>query len=318
MGGVEFEGTVDPIDAEQWLEWIERVFELLECSDTAKFKYVVSLLQNDAYDWWVSIPNVRAKPPVLIWNDFVKEFYKKYVPPAYHDVKKKEFLNFEQRSMSIAEYQQKFLRLSCYARGIINNEKDKYSQFKDGLNDSIRKSVVVLQHENFCKLVLAALTWERIDKEQAGKNEHKFRKAYADSGCPSKRGRFNSYQANTFCKLAQHKQNRSSSFTVSTLSYGRDKTRIHTCAQCGRNHFGTCRRVFGAFFNCGSFDHKVRDCPNPNPTSSPRTEGSVQKPVTTPSQGNRGAIFRNPQATGAGAANLAGGSRATVRAYAMR
>ncbi|XP_055803436.1 uncharacterized protein LOC129872477 [Solanum dulcamara] len=213
MGGVEFEGTVDPIDDEQWLEWIERV----------------------------SVPNARAKPPVLTWNDFVKEFYKKYVPPTYHDSKKKEFLNLEQGSMSIDEYQQKFLGLSRYAVGIINNEKDKCRRFENDLNDSIRKSVAILQHENFCKLVSSGLTWERIDKEQAGRNEYKFRKAYADLGGPSKRGRFDSSKANTFCKLAQHKQNRSSFSTASAPSYGQGKTRIPTCTQCGKNHFGTCR-----------------------------------------------------------------------------
>ncbi|XP_055819235.1 uncharacterized protein LOC129888003 [Solanum dulcamara] len=261
MEGVEFEGTVDPTDAEQWLERIERVFE-------------------------------QAKPSVLTWDDFVKEFNKKYVPPAYHDAKKKEFLNLEQGSMSIAEYQQQFLKLSRYAGGIINDEKDKCRQFEDDLNDSIRKSVAVLQHKNFCKLVSAALTWERIDKEQIGRNEYKFRKAYVDSGGPSKRG--------------------------STPSYGQGKTGIPTCAQCGKNHFDTCRRAYGACFNYGSFDHKVRDCPNPNPISSPHTEVSVQKPITTQSQGNKGARSRNTQATGAGGSNQASGSRATARSYAMR
>ncbi|XP_055824346.1 uncharacterized protein LOC129892830 [Solanum dulcamara] len=263
MGEVEFEGSVDPTDVEQWLERIERVFEQLEYSDAAKFKYAISLLQKDVYDWYVSVPNVRAKPPILTWNDFVKEFHKKYVPLAYHDAKKKEFLNLEQG-------------------------------------------------------ISAALTWERIDKEQAGRNEHKFRKAYADSGGPSKKGRFDSSQANTFRKLAQHKQNRSSSFTTSTPSSGQGKNHIPPCAQCGRNHFGTCKRASGACFNCGSFDHKVRDCPNPNPTSSPRTEGLVQKPVTTPFQGNRGARSRNIKATGTDAANPAGRSRDIARAYAMR
>ena len=43
MCGVEFEGIVDPIDAEQWLDRMEMVFEQLECSDVAKFKYAISL-----------------------------------------------------------------------------------------------------------------------------------------------------------------------------------------------------------------------------------------------------------------------------------
>ncbi|XP_055800363.1 uncharacterized protein LOC129869769 [Solanum dulcamara] len=75
---------------------MEKVFENLECSNAAKFKFVVSLLEKDSYDWWVSVSNAKEKPPVLTWNDFVKKFHMKYVPPAYHDAKKIEFLNLEQ------------------------------------------------------------------------------------------------------------------------------------------------------------------------------------------------------------------------------
>ncbi|XP_059315369.1 uncharacterized protein LOC132065974 [Lycium ferocissimum] len=290
---------------------MERVFEQLECSNAAKFKYVVSLLQKNADDWWVSVLNAKANPSVLTRNDFVNEFHMKYVPPTYPDAKKKEFLNLEQGGMSIVEYQQKFLRLSRYASGIINNEKYKCRRSEDRLNNSIRKSVEVLQHENFCKLVSAALTWERIDKEQASINENKFRKPDVDLGGPSKRGRFDNCEAGSVHKSDRLKQNKSNFSTASTPSYSQGKTHIPTCAQCGKNHSGTCRRASGACFNCGSFDHKVKDCPNPNPISSPRTEGSVQKPIAIPSQGNRGARSRNMQATSAGGPNQASGSRAT-------
>ncbi|XP_059310990.1 uncharacterized protein LOC132062433 [Lycium ferocissimum] len=261
---------------------MERVSEQLECSDTAKFKYADSLLQKDAYDWWVSVPNAKAKPPVLTWNDFVKEFHMKYVPPAYNDVKKKEFLNLEQGSMSIAEYQQKFLRLSRYAGGIINNEKDKCRRFEDR---STRNKLVEMKisSEKLMHIKEVHLKGEGLT----------IPKPVVFTSQPGK-------------------QNRSNFSTASTPSYGQGKSRIPTCAQCGKNHSGTCRRASGAYFNCGSLDHKVKDYPNPNPTSSPRTEGSVQKPITTPSQGNRGARSRNIQATGAGGANQASGLRVTA------
>ncbi|XP_049352548.1 uncharacterized protein LOC125816977 [Solanum verrucosum] len=246
MGGVEFEGTVDPTDAEQWLERMERVFEQLECSDVSKFKYAISLLQKDAYDWWVSVPKAKVKPHVLTWDDFLREFRMKYATPAYCDAKRKEFLNLRQRGMSIVEYQQKFLMLSRYAGGIIKEEKDKCRKFEDGLNDSIRKNVAILQHENFCK------------------------------------------------------------------------ARVPTCPHCGKNHYGTCRRASGVCFNCESFDHKVKDCPNPNNAPSLRAEGSVHKPSINPSQTNRGARPKNTQATGTSGANQASGQRATSRAYSMR
>ncbi len=48
---IEFKGTVDPLEAEQWLERMDRVFKKLHCTDELKFEYSVSLLQEDAYDW---------------------------------------------------------------------------------------------------------------------------------------------------------------------------------------------------------------------------------------------------------------------------
>ncbi|XP_049403939.1 uncharacterized protein LOC125867445 [Solanum stenotomum] len=250
-------------------------------------KYAISLLQKDAYDWWVSVPNAKVKPHVLTWDDFLREFRMKYVPPAYCDAKRKEFLNLRQRGMSIAEYQQKFLRLSRYAGGIIKEEKDKCRKFEDGFNDSIRKNVAILQHENFCK-------------------------------GPSKRGRFDNSKASSDNRPSQQKQSRLDFSTASTPNYGQGKPRVPTCPQCGKNHHGTCRRASGAFFNCGSFDHKVKDCPNPNNAPSLRTEGSVHMPSINPPQTNRGGRPKNTQVAGTSGANQASGQRATARAYATR
>ncbi len=55
-GATEFKGTVDPLEAEQWSERIERVFKKLHCIEELKFEYSVSLLQGDAYDWWKLSP----------------------------------------------------------------------------------------------------------------------------------------------------------------------------------------------------------------------------------------------------------------------
>ncbi|XP_070035131.1 uncharacterized protein [Nicotiana tomentosiformis] len=217
-------------------------------------------------------------------------------PPVYYDAKKKEFLNLRQGSMSIAEYQQKFLRISRYAGGIIDGERDKCRRFEEGLNGYIRKSVAILQLEDFSKLILAALTWERTDKEEASRRENKFRKGNSDYGGPSKKGKFDYSKMESAQKSSYHKQNKPNFSTASTPSYGQGKTYTPTYGQCGKNHYGACRRASRACFNCGSMDHKVKDCPNPNPFSYAQTEGSVQKPFTTHSQANSGARPRNIQA----------------------
>ncbi|XP_019266580.1 PREDICTED: uncharacterized protein LOC109244009 [Nicotiana attenuata] len=305
MDGVEFEGTTHPTVVEQWPKCMERVIERLEYTNAAKFKYDISLLQKDAYDWWVSVPNAKEKSPVLTWDDFIKAFRVKYVPHVYCDAKKKEFLNLRQGSVSIAGYQQKYLRLSRYAGGTIDDERDKCVIFEEGLNGSIRKSMAILQLEDFSKLVSAALTWKRIDKEEASRRENKFRKGDSDCGGPSKKEKFDYSKIESSHKSPYHKQNKPNFSTASTPIYGQGKTYIPTCALCGKNHYGACRRDSGACFNCIILDHKVKDCPNP--LSSTHTEGSVQKPITTHSQANRGAIPRNMQAAGSSGANQASG-----------
>nr|XP_016458319.1 PREDICTED: uncharacterized protein LOC107782001 [Nicotiana tabacum] len=254
----------------------------------------------------------KQKTPVQTWDDFVKAFRAKYVPPVYCDAKKNKFLNLRQGSMSIAEYQQKFYRLSRYAGGIIDGERDKYRKFEEGLNDYIRKSVAILQLEDFSKLISAALTWERIDKEEASRRENKFRKGNSDYDGPSKKGKFDYSKTESAQKSSYHKQNKPNFSTANTPSYVQGKTYTPTCTQCGKNHYGACRRASGACFNCGGKDHKVKDCPNPNPLSYTHIEDSVQKPITTHSQANSGARLRNMQAAGSGGANQDSGSRSTA------
>ncbi len=64
-GATEFKGTVDPLEAEQWLERMDKVFKKLHYPDELKFEYSVSLLLGDAYNWWKTIPHSLAGPPVL-------------------------------------------------------------------------------------------------------------------------------------------------------------------------------------------------------------------------------------------------------------
>ena len=77
LGVNPFHGTTDPAAAEAWLESTERVFNLMQCTPDEKFDYVVFLLQRDAYNWCKTIPRALDQPPVLLWNDFLREFHEK-------------------------------------------------------------------------------------------------------------------------------------------------------------------------------------------------------------------------------------------------
>ena len=47
-----FEGTVDPIVANEWVSMIEKIFEFVQIEDVEKVKCAVYMLRKDTRIWW--------------------------------------------------------------------------------------------------------------------------------------------------------------------------------------------------------------------------------------------------------------------------
>ncbi|KAL0313696.1 UNVERIFIED_CONTAM: hypothetical protein Scaly_2909500, partial [Sesamum calycinum] len=99
-----FASTTDPAEAEEWLRNTERVLDRVECTSEQKLRYVVSLFEKDALDWWETIPESKNRPITLTWNDFLKEFADKYTPPVYRN-RKVEFLELKKNELSVAGFE---------------------------------------------------------------------------------------------------------------------------------------------------------------------------------------------------------------------
>ena len=95
LGAVPFCGTLDPAEAESWLENTERIFNLMQCTTEEKYDYAVFLLQGDVYNWWKTVPQSRVQPPVLTWDDFLREYHEKYAPAVYKKEKRREFIELK-------------------------------------------------------------------------------------------------------------------------------------------------------------------------------------------------------------------------------
>ena len=86
----------------------------MHCTSEEKLECATSLLQDEAYQWWVSV--TRTSPPEKVRRKFfLDEFKKNYVGPIYLNNIRREFQNLRQRQMSVIEYQREFTRLSKYA-----------------------------------------------------------------------------------------------------------------------------------------------------------------------------------------------------------
>ncbi|XP_016751437.1 uncharacterized protein [Gossypium hirsutum] len=74
----------------------------MELSSSGKLKGAVSLLRDEAYQWWLTIKE-GTLPKCLTWESFKIAFQEKYVGISYMDVCRKEFLNLTQGDRAVAK-----------------------------------------------------------------------------------------------------------------------------------------------------------------------------------------------------------------------
>ena len=171
---IDFMGRKDdePSMVENWLKRIERMLVQMHCTTKEKFECVISLLQDEAYQWWVSV--IRTAPQESItWKIFLDEFRKQYVGHIYLSNMRREFHNLKQRQMSVIEYQREFTRLSKYAPKILVTKEEKCHKFEDCLNAYIVAHVTGFFHDDFFKIVTCTLNVERVKREEDERKEGK-------------------------------------------------------------------------------------------------------------------------------------------------
>ena len=162
----------EPSMAENWLERTERMLVQMHCTAKEKLECATSLLQDEAYQWWVSV--TRTAPPERVtWRLFLDEFKKHYVGRIYLNNMRREFHNLKQKQLSVTKYVREFTRLSKYAPEMLVSEEEKCRKFEDGLSDHIRVHVTGFCHDDFSKITTCALNVERVKKEENERNDRR-------------------------------------------------------------------------------------------------------------------------------------------------
>ncbi|KAA3484781.1 Retrotransposable element Tf2 [Gossypium australe] len=204
--------VVAPNVAEYWLEAVERIMDDLDCIMEQKLKGAVSLLRDEAYQWWLTVRE-GTQLDCVTWDFFKAAFQGK----------------------SVAEYEIKFLRLSRYAWGIAATEYEHCVRFEDGLRDELRVLIAPQRERDFAALVEKAKiaedvkSSERQNREQdMGKSKRNFETS-SSSGGPKKWPRFGGPTQARVPNVA---------------------VRPQPCADCGRSHLVECWKRTGACFRC--------------------------------------------------------------------
>ncbi|XP_016707222.1 uncharacterized protein [Gossypium hirsutum] len=171
---------VAPNVAEYWLEATERIMNDLDYSVEQKLKGAISLLRDEAYQWWLT---VRDRTPVnrVTWELFKMVFKGKYVGASYVDARRKEFLNLVQGGKTVAEYEAEFLRLSRYAVGIVATEYECSVRFEDGFRDELRVLITLQRERDFAALVEKAKIAEEVKRTERQNHEKDRNRFWRDS-----------------------------------------------------------------------------------------------------------------------------------------
>ncbi|KAA0067829.1 retrotransposon protein, putative, Ty3-gypsy subclass [Cucumis melo var. makuwa] len=259
LGATVFEGSIDPANAENWLNMLEKCFDVMNCPEERK--------------------------------TFRGIFEDKYYPSTYCEAKRDEFLGLKQGSLSVAEYERKNTELSRYADVIVAFESDRCRRFERGLRFEIRTPVTAIaKWTNFSQLVETALRVEQSIAEEKSAVELSRRTSTASGFRGREQRRF---MLGINISSRQDFKNRSGGQALRNVSYGslfqRQSHRIPS--QPIRS---TVRSQPGQESVASTPGHFKKDCPQLNMTVQ-RDQGVGSQTVeqsrvsVVPTEGTRGA-----------------------------
>ena len=137
-----FAHFADPMDAEDWLRTVERELHTAQCNDRKKVLYGPRQLRGVAQSWWESYLATHANPEAITWEEFRDKFHRNHVPEGLMILRKVEFLALKQGPLSVSEYRDKFLQLSCYAPEDVNTDAKRKYRFLRGLVDPLHDQLM--------------------------------------------------------------------------------------------------------------------------------------------------------------------------------
>jgi hypothetical protein len=76
-------------------------------------------------------------------------FCSHHVPQGVIKLKKKEFQDLKQGSMTVSEYVTRFTQLSCYAPNDVDIDEKRQECFLNGLDDGLAYALEARDFENF-------------------------------------------------------------------------------------------------------------------------------------------------------------------------
>ncbi|GJV19043.1 zinc finger, CCHC-type, retrotransposon gag domain protein [Tanacetum coccineum] len=161
---LSFEKAVAPVDAENWISHMEKIFDVMDCNDAFKTRLAVYKFEGDALAWWKAYKQAKggdAWVNTLTWAAFKELFFLQFFPRAEQERLKREYHSIRQRANeNSTEYMQRFLRLAGFLGQAAGTAEEQAKNYRWGLHKSILDHVMCLPFTDVAQVADAARNLE--------------------------------------------------------------------------------------------------------------------------------------------------------------
>nr|GFC28625.1 hypothetical protein [Tanacetum cinerariifolium] len=109
----EFCTSSGPSDSENWISYMEKIFDVMGCEDAFKTRLVVHKFEGNALAWWKAYKQAKGGDAWLITvtlEEFKKLFFLQFFPRAEQERLKREYHSIRQTNTKTStEFMQRFL-----------------------------------------------------------------------------------------------------------------------------------------------------------------------------------------------------------------
>jgi hypothetical protein len=114
-----------------------RKLQVVQCNNREKLLLASHQLIGPVANWWDAYVKSHEEPDTINWNECKVTFHSHHVPQDIIKLKKKEFQDLKQESMTVSEYVTRFTQLSRYAPINVDTDEKKQECFLNGLEDGL-------------------------------------------------------------------------------------------------------------------------------------------------------------------------------------
>jgi hypothetical protein len=148
------------MDADDWLKIVEKKAQVVHCNNRERVWFAAHQLVGPATDWWDVYVEAHEEAETINWQEFKNSFRTHHMPLGVMKLKKKEFEDLKQGSMTVSEYVTQFTQLSRYAPNNMDTDEKKQDWFLNGLNDGLAYALEARDFINFQDTMDKALVLE--------------------------------------------------------------------------------------------------------------------------------------------------------------